>query len=173
MSRKPPDDDFVDFYNARARRLRTTAYLLCGDWHLSQDLCSQVFLKLYRAWPRIERHGPVDAYAHRVLLRTFLDERRRPWRREVPAAEVPPSARPIEAPGDDRVLLRGGLAALPPRQRAVLVLRFFVDLSVEQTAAALDCSPGTVKIQTSDALANLRRRLGDALDDLRPVRKAL
>jgi RNA polymerase sigma-70 factor (sigma-E family) len=172
MSRKPPDDDFVNFYNARARRLRSTAYLLCGDWHLAQDLTSQVFTKLYRVWWRIERTGPVDAYAHRVLLRAFLDERRRPWRREVPVATVLPESMPIDAPGDDRVLLWAALAALPTRQRAVLVLRFWADLSVEQTAAALECAPGTVKSQTSDALANLRRRLGGALDDLRPVRKA-
>ncbi|HTJ32363.1 MAG TPA: SigE family RNA polymerase sigma factor [Dactylosporangium sp.] len=174
--RQAHDDDFAAYYNARARRLRTTAYLLCGDWHLAQDLTQLTFTKLYRVWRRVERQGPVDAFAHRVLLRAFLDERRRPWHREIPA---PVLADRVLADGeaaaphtDDGVVLRAALAALPRRQRAVLVLRFWADLSVEQTAAALDCAPGTVKSQTSDALANLRRTLGAALDDLRPNRKA-
>jgi RNA polymerase sigma-70 factor (sigma-E family) len=166
------DEDFVAYYNARARRLRTTAYLLCGDWHLAQDLTQQTFAKLYAAWRRIDHREPIDAYAHRVLLRAFLDERRRPWRREVPdpAAAAADVAAP-HSPADDGVVLRAALATLPRRQRGVLVLRYWADLSVEQTAAAMDCSTGTVKSQTSDALANLRRALAGALDDLRPRTK--
>jgi RNA polymerase sigma-70 factor (sigma-E family) len=172
LQRQGRDEDFVAFYNARARHLRTTAYLLCGDWHLAQDLTQQTFTKLYRVWRRIERQGPVDAYAHRVLLRAFLDERRRPWRREVPDPfTVPPDIAALDPPGDDGLVLRAALALLPRRQRAVLVLRFWADLSVEQTAAALGCASGTVKSQTSDALANLRRSLGGALEDLRPRTK--
>jgi RNA polymerase sigma-70 factor (sigma-E family) len=160
------DDEFVSYYLARAEQLRTTAYLLCGDWHLAQDLTQLTFTKLYRGWRRIERHDALDQYARRVLLRAFLDERRRPWRREIPTAAIDPSrpARPDGQP-DDRVVLRSALLRLPPRQRAALVLRYWVDLSVEQTAAALGCTSGTVKSQTADGLANLRRLLGGVAND--------
>ena len=76
------DDEFVAFYRARGRHLRDTAYLLCGDWHLAEDLTQITFTKLYRSWRRIERHDVLDQFARRVLMRAFLDERRRPWRRE-------------------------------------------------------------------------------------------
>ena len=72
------DEEFVSYYQARAEHLRTTAYLLCGDWHLAQDLTQLTFTKLYRGWRRIERHDALDQYARRVLLRAYLDERRRP-----------------------------------------------------------------------------------------------
>src|SRR3982750_2296369 len=78
------DEEFVAYYTARAGQLRNTAYLLCGDWHLAEDLTQTTFTKLYRAWSRIDRHEVLDQYARQVLLRTFLDERRRPWRREKP-----------------------------------------------------------------------------------------
>jgi RNA polymerase sigma-70 factor (sigma-E family) len=155
------DEEFVSYYQARAQHLRTTAYLLCGDWHLAQDLTQLTFTKLYRGWRRIERHDALDQYARRVLLRAYLDERRRPWRREVPTDTIDPTrpARPDGQP-DDRVVLRSALMRLPPRQRAALVLRYWVDLSIEQTAAVLGCTSGTVKSQTADGLANLRRLLG-------------
>jgi RNA polymerase sigma-70 factor (sigma-E family) len=164
------EDEFVAYYRARADHLRTTAFLLCGDWHQAQDLTQLAFTKLYRAWRRIERHDSLDQYARRVLLRAYLDERRRPWRREVPVEIIDPT---IPAPEghspDDRVVLRAALARLPRRQRAVLVLRFWVDLPVEQVADLMGCSTGTVKSQTSDGLANLRRVLGRAAEDLRHI----
>jgi RNA polymerase sigma-70 factor (sigma-E family) len=164
------EDDFVAYYNARADHLRTTAYLLCGDWHQAQDLVQLTFTKLYRAWRRIERHESLDQYARRVLLRAYLDERRRPWRREVPAEIIDPA---IPAPDgdspDDRVVLRAALARLPARQRAVLVLRFWADLPVELVADLMGCAAGTVKSQTSDGLANLRRVLGRAAEDLKHI----
>ena len=164
------DDDFIAYYEARAGHLRTTAYLLCGDWHLAQDLVQLTFTKLYQVWRRVERHESLDQYARRVLLRAFLDERRRPWRHEVPtqiidAGQAAPGTRSPE----DGVVLRAALTRLPRRQRAVLVLRFWADLSVDQTAAVLGCSSGTVKSQTSDALAGLRRVLGNAVNDFRPI----
>jgi RNA polymerase sigma-70 factor (sigma-E family) len=161
------DDDFASYYNARAEHLRTTAYLLCGDWHLAQDLVQLTFTKLYRVWRRIERHQTLDQYARRVLLRSFLDERRRPWRREVPTevVEPMPAAAAVGSP-DDRIVLKAALADLAPRQRAVVVLRFWADLPVEEVAAALGCSTGTVKSQTSDGLANLRRALGGVASDI-------
>jgi RNA polymerase sigma-70 factor (sigma-E family) len=164
------DDDFVSYYNARAEHLRTTAYLLCGDWHLAQDLTQLTFTKLYRAWHRIERHDTIDQYARRVLLRAYLDERRRPWRREVPTEILDPTlpAAPHDSP-DERMALKAALSHLAPRQRAVLVLRFWVDLPVAQVAEVLGCSAGTVKSQTSDALAALRRVLGNPKTDLEHI----
>jgi RNA polymerase sigma-70 factor (sigma-E family) len=165
------DDDFIAYYNARAGQLRTTAYLLCGDWHLAQDLAQLTFTKLYRAWHRVDRHDSLDQYARRVLMRAYLDERRRPWRREVPAESIDWAlAANNGGSPDDRVVLKAALSHLARRQRAVLVLRFWVDLSVEQTADVLGCSTGTVKSQTSDGLANLRRVLGSATNELRHIR---
>jgi RNA polymerase sigma-70 factor (sigma-E family) len=161
--RRAYDGDFVAYYNARAALLRNTAYLLCGDWHLAEDLTQAAFTKLYRAWPRIERHDTLDQYARQVLLRTFLDDRRRPWRREKP---TPPedAVLDVTAPEvggvEDRELLRSALQQVPARRRAVLILRFWADLPVDQVAQILGCSAGTVKSQTSRGLADLRDALG-------------
>jgi RNA polymerase sigma-70 factor (sigma-E family) len=163
------DDEFVAFYTARAAHVRNTAYLLCGDWHLAEDLTQVTFTKLYRVWPRIERHEVLDRYTRQVLLRTFLDERLRPWRREKPAppddAVLDITAPEVRGP-EDREVLRNALQLVPKRRRAVLVLRFWADLPVEQVAEILGCSTGTVKSQTSRGLADLRAALGDALGDL-------
>jgi RNA polymerase sigma-70 factor (sigma-E family) len=159
------EEEFSAYYTARAGRLRSTAYLLCGDWHQAEDLTQVTFTKLYQAWMRIDRHEVLDQYARRVLLRAFLDERRRPWRREsptVPGAGVLDGTAP-EVPGpEDRELLLAALRGLPNRRRAVLVLRYWDDLSVEQVAEVLGCSSGTVKSQASRALADLREVLGDS-----------
>ena len=158
------DDEFVAYYTARGGHLRSTAYLLCGDWHLAEDLVQTTFTKLYRAWPRIEQRDSLDGYARRVLVRAFLDERRRPWRREQATAPESPALDGVAAPGaapDDRMALDQALAGLSERHRAVLVLRFWADLSVEQVADLLGCSTGTVKSQTSRALARLRPAVTD------------
>src|SRR5215468_145753 len=146
------DDDFVAFYSVRGNSLRNTAYLLCGDWHLAEDLTQITFTKLYRAWRRIERHDTLDQYARRVLLRVFLDERRRPWRRELATLPESPALDrvTVEDPSpEQRLALEPALLRLSRRHRAVLVLRFWADLSVEETAEALGCSTGTVKSQTA------------------------
>lgn len=142
--------------------LRRTAYLLCGDWHMADDLVSTALVKLFRHWKRVSEMENIDAYARRVLLRAWLDERRRPWRRErftdaMPEPTVP--APVTEAAVVDRMALAAQLAELPPRRRAVLVLRYFCDLSVEDTAEVLRCSTGTVKSQTARALDTLRERM--------------
>ena len=158
-ARRSVDDDFVAYYTARGAGLHHTAYLLCGDWHLAEDLTQTTFTKLYRVWRRVERHDVLDQYARRVLLRVFLDERRRPWRREFatvpdsPALDVTAPADPVP---DERLELQAALMRLSKRHRAVLVLRFWADLSVEQVADVLGCSTGTVKSQTSRGLAGLR-----------------
>ena len=167
--RRGYEDEFVTYYAARAAQLRNTAFLLCGDWHLAEDLTQTTFTKLYRAWSRIDRHEVLDQYARQVLLRTFLDERRRPWRREKPT--LPDDAvLDVTAPevrgSEDREVLRAALQQVPKRRRAVLILRFWADLSVEQVATILGCTTGTVKSQTSRGLADLREALGDELGDL-------
>jgi RNA polymerase sigma-70 factor (sigma-E family) len=158
---KEKDSEFTAYYAARGGTMRSTAYLLCGDWHLAEDLTQTAFAKLYRVWGRVKRHDSLDAYVRRVLLRAFLDERRRPWRRE--HAVEPDSALLNEVRAPDQagpgVDMRKALAAVPPRQRAVLVLRFWADLSVEQTAEALGCSTGNVKSQTARGLVTLREAL--------------
>jgi RNA polymerase sigma-70 factor (sigma-E family) len=149
---------YREYVSARLEPLRRTAYLLCGDWHTADDLVSMALTKLFRHWRRVSAMDNVDAYVRRIVLNAWLDERRRPWRREQSAAEVPD--RQVVAPDSaQRLALMAYLQELPPRRRAVLVLRYFCDLSVEETAEVLSCSTGTVKSQTSRALDTLRLRL--------------
>ena len=154
------EDAFRAFALSRRPALRRTAFLLCGDWHQADDLVQTSLVKLYVAWPRVRTSGPPDAYAHRTLVRCFLDERRRPWRRESPVDTIAESATAVWA-DDEQADLGSALARLPRRQRATLLLRFWLDMSVTQTAEALGCSEGTVKSQTARALATLRNLLGD------------
>ncbi len=163
-------DGYREYVSGRLVYWRRTAYLLCGDWYLADDLVSTALGRLYRHWRRVSTMDNVDAYVRRMLLRAWLDERRRPWRRESSTAVLPERASAGEAePVADRVTILAHLAELPPRRRAVIVLRYFCDLSVEDTALALDCSTGTVKSQTSRALDTLRARLGgvDAPEEAR------
>lgn len=169
--RRAHDEEFVAYYAARAGHLRNTAYLLCGDWHLAEDLTQTAFTKLYRAWARIDRHDVLDQYARRVLLRAFLDEHRRPWRREravLPGDETLDAVVPEHRGVEDRQVLKTALLRIPKGRRAVLVLRFWADLSVEQVAEVLGCSAGTVKSQTARGLDNLREVLGDAFEPISP-----
>jgi RNA polymerase sigma-70 factor (sigma-E family) len=150
--------DFVEYVASRSAALRRTGYLLCGDWHQAEDLTQLALAKLYGAWRRIDRSGSVDAYARRTLLRTYLDERRRPWHREYPAKELPEQASRTD-PADDRLALMAALRSLPRSQRAVVVLRYWEDLSVAETADWLQISEGTVKSASARGLAALREGL--------------
>ncbi|MEV6305709.1 SigE family RNA polymerase sigma factor [Actinoplanes sp. NPDC051861] len=158
-------DEYREFVAGRMDGWRRTAYLLCGDWHAADDLVSIALVRLYRHWGRVSRIEHPEAYVRQILVRAMLNERRRPWRREQPVTAVPDS--PSAVPGPDRVAdeqrFMALLSELPPRRRAVLVLRYFCDLSVEETAAQLGCSTGTVKSQTSRALEALRVRLDAVL----------
>ncbi len=160
------DHEFGEYVDARALLMRRTAYLLCGDWHHAEDLVQTALTKLYVAWPRVRRNGTVDAYARQVLVRTAIDESRRPHRRHEAVSDVLPEVS-VAAEGriEDTVDVRRALAELTPKQRAVVVLRFWEDLPVEETARLLGCSEGTVKSQTAKGLAALRRLLATA----RPV----
>ncbi|WP_326567844.1 SigE family RNA polymerase sigma factor [Amycolatopsis rhabdoformis] len=156
----PWDGEFARYFGERAHSLRATAYLLCGDWHRAEDLTQAALLKLYLAWPRLSRHDSLDAYARKIVLRTFLAENRRSrWKRER-LTDAPPDVPARDAETEHDMLVRQALAVLAPRQRAVLVLRYFEDLSVDETAATLGCSTGTVKSQAARGLATLRNRLG-------------
>lgn len=152
---------FRAFAHTRRPGLRRTAYLLCGDWHQADDLVQTTLTKLYVAWRRVRSNEAPDAYARRILTRCFLDERRRPWRRESPVDVLEDQAGPTGGSHDAAIDLRAALAELPARQRATVVLRFWADASVTETADALGCSEGTVKSQTARAIATLRSLLAD------------
>ncbi|ANN21039.1 RNA polymerase subunit sigma-24 [Amycolatopsis orientalis] len=162
----PWDGEFARYFGERAHNLRATAYLLCGDWHQAEDITQAALLKLYLAWPRLARHDALDGYARKIVLRTFLSEHRRVWRkREKLTGELPEL--PAETAGNEQeMLVRHALSGIAPKQRAVLVLRYFEDLSVEETAATLGCSTGNVKSQSARGLATLRKRLGPHFGEL-------
>ena len=153
-------DEFGALFASRAEPLRRTAYLLCGDWHRAEDLVQTSFARVYAAWPRVRDRQALEAYLRRTLLHAHLDESRRRWRGETPTETLPESPE-LAADGatEDRMVLRAALAQVPPRQRACLVLRYFDDCSVADTARALDCSEGTVKSNTARGLTALRAAL--------------
>jgi RNA polymerase sigma-70 factor (sigma-E family) len=151
--------EYDDMYAAWWPRLVRTAYAVAGDLGLAEDAVQTAFAKAYRSWRRISRLEAPEAYLRRMVVNEVLNDRRLARRRhEVSRAEPP--ERVGEAPdpfaGDE---LWEAIAGLPPRQRAVLVLRYYEDLSEQQIADALGCRPGTVKSQASAALATLRTRL--------------
>jgi RNA polymerase sigma-70 factor (sigma-E family) len=147
---------FREYVSTRMERLRRTAYLLCHDWHTADDLVAIALDKLFQRWKRAREMADLDAYTRRILLNAWLDERRRPWRREFTRERLPDGPAPAApAPADEHGLLTL-LRTLPRHQRAVLVLRFFCDLSVEETAETLGVPTGTVKSQTARGLDALR-----------------
>jgi RNA polymerase sigma-70 factor (sigma-E family) len=157
--RRTDEAAYRQYVTTRMDRLRRTAYLYCRDWHTADDLVAITIDKLYRHWGRAGQAANLDAYTHRVLVRSFLDEKRRPWQREEVIGELPdlPAvADPPEAGVLGRAHLLDLLSALPPRRRAVIVLRLYCDLSVEETAEILGCTAGTVKSQTARGLDTLR-----------------
>lgn len=156
---------FTEFAGLRATALQRTAYLMVGDLQLAQDLVQEALTKTYVAWPRLRDPQNAEAYARRVLTTTAID-----WFRRRSSAERPtdtmPERRTAMPDVDTRLVLWEAVQALPPRQRAAVVLRFYEDLTEAQTAAAMECAVGTVKSQVSVALAKLRAALGDDPDSL-------
>lgn len=150
--------DFEEFVAARSTALWRSAYLLTGDAHRAEDLLQAALVKTWRRWDRIVRREAAEAYVRTALVSTYTDWWRRRWNGEVPTGELPEGApAPSEATRVDvRRDVLAALALLPRGQRAVVVLRYFDDLTEAQTAAALGVSVGTVKSQTSRALATLR-----------------
>jgi RNA polymerase sigma-70 factor (sigma-E family) len=149
------DKEFAEYFSARFDKARRIAYAMCGDWVEAEELAQHGFVRLYSHWPRVAATNP-DAYLRTVLTRLFLDTRRRGRKREQLVAEPPDQFMDPDYSADDRQTLVAALQHVPPRQRAVLVLRIIQDLSVEQVAETLRCSPGTVKSQTARGLQALR-----------------
>jgi RNA polymerase sigma-70 factor (sigma-E family) len=150
------DAGFREFARTRTLALRRTAYLLCGDWHLAEDLVQSALLKLYGAWPRVHASEAVDKYTRQILLRCWLDEQRRPWRKRERRDGIVPEKEHVDQPSGISDILLTALAELPPKQRAAVVMRYCNDLPIAEVAAALRCSEGTVKSQTSRGLETLR-----------------
>ncbi|MFC0003976.1 SigE family RNA polymerase sigma factor [Micromonospora siamensis] len=151
-----PPDGFDEFVISRSPRLLRTAYLLTHDRALAEDLLQTALARAWEAWSRVQ--GDPEPYVRRILVNTYASWWRRRWTGERPTGELPePPAEPDpHTRFDDREQLWRALGRLPRRQRAVLVLRYFEDLSEAEIADTLGCSPGTVKSQASKALAKLR-----------------
>jgi RNA polymerase sigma-70 factor (sigma-E family) len=153
------DTEFVQFVDAHARELRRTAYLMCGDWQRAEDATQDALVKLYVAWARLERRGGLRAYAHRAVTSAVVDQGRRPWRREVGGRPLPDRGADPTEHVDRRLAVVWALQTLPRRRRQCVVLRYFADLSVEDTAHQLGITAGTVKSQTARALEQVRDSL--------------
>ncbi|GAB3945087.1 SigE family RNA polymerase sigma factor [Micromonospora vulcania] len=149
-------EGFDDFVVTRSPRLLRTAFLLTGEWALAEDLLQTALARAWEAWRRID--GDPEPYVRRIIVNAYASSWRRRWRGELPTADLPETA--VEADPnagvDDRDRLWRALGRLPRRQRAVLVLRYFEDLSEFEISETLGCSVGTVKSQASRALAKLR-----------------
>jgi len=156
---------FDEFATARTKRLFQYAYLVSGDWHEAQDLVQTTLAKVYVAWRRIERQENVDAYARRVLLRAYLSHRRLKRSTETPVADVPPVATSSDD-ADLRLTLMSALRTLPPRNRAIVVLRYFEGHGIDAVAEILGMSQSAVKSANARSLAVLRTSLGAAREDL-------
>ena len=159
------EDAFRDFVVGRSPAYLRTAFLLSGDWGHAEDLLQTSLAKVYRAWSRLHDHDNLDAYVRRVMVNTQTTWWRRAWRAEQPTGKLPdwPGPDALHA-SDDRDRLRRALLTLPARQRAVVVLRHYEDLSEAEVARILGCSVGTVKSQCARALAKLRDALNDPHD---------
>ncbi|MFB9311596.1 SigE family RNA polymerase sigma factor [Nocardioides plantarum] len=150
------DAEFTEFVTARQTHLRRIAYAVCGDWNRADDVLQTALTKLYVAWPRLRRDGREEAYVRQIIVRTDIDEHRRPSRREQPGLDGHDGAARAELPVEERSALFDALQALPVMQRKTVVLRHWLGLSVEETAAELRISTGTVKSHTSRAIAALQ-----------------
>lgn len=160
--------DFAAFVHARSASLHRAAYLLVGERGLAQDLVQEALTKTYVAWPKLREPAAAEAYTRKAITTTAIGwYRRKGWHGERPVAETPADA----AVGADHAetVAQGDavwavVQALPPRQRAAVVLRYYEDLTEAQTAEQMGCAVGTVKSQVAAALRTLRRELGDAPD---------
>jgi len=162
VSQEDRDAAFVEYVAARQVHLRRIAYAVCGDWHRADDLLQTALTRLYVAWPRVRRDGTPDAYVRRIIVRSNIDESRRPWRRERAGLAGHDRAADSGLPVEERSELFDALQALPEMQRKVVVLRHWLGLSVEETASELRISGGTVKSHSSRAITSLQRVLGES-----------
>jgi RNA polymerase sigma-70 factor (sigma-E family) len=154
------DREFAEFAQTRSTALRRTAFLLCGDWQRAEDIVQTALVKLYVAWHRVQRDGNIDGYVRTILTRTAIDEFRRAHRRREQLVDDPPELPTWQRDSDNAIDVQRVLDQLPSGQRAVIVLRYWEDLSIAETAQTLRISDGTVKSQTAKALTSMRRLLG-------------
>ncbi len=165
--RAEDENEFREFVVAQMSQLRKLAYVTCGDWHTAEDAVANALIKLYPRWRRLDRP---DLYVKTAVYRAAIDETRRPWRRERSSGDAVPDVAHGDsaAETDERLRVWAALRAVPPRQRAAVILRHYEGLSVEDTARILGCSVGTAKSQSSRGLAKLRDILGtqDTLEEL-------
>lgn len=153
------EERFRDFVTARRDSLRSLAYATCGDWHAADDAVANALAKLYPRWSKVEHP---EAYARTMVVRAAIDEKRRPWRRERSATGALPEValRDPALATDERLRMRAAMLQLAPKQRAVVVLRFYEGLSTAEIAQVLGCNEGTVKSHCSRGLNKLRKVLG-------------
>jgi len=167
--RRRDEEEFVAFATAARARLRRTAFLISGDWELASDIVQEALIRVYVAWPRIERKGGLPTYARRCVVNVAIDLGRKRSSTEVPAGpdamDRPAGTVDLGVPAREALL--DALRELPPRQRACVVLRYFEDLSIRETAEVLGCHEGTVKSQTARALDSLRQQthIQDLVDE--------
>ncbi|HEY1174942.1 MAG TPA: SigE family RNA polymerase sigma factor [Phytomonospora sp.] len=171
MSPPSRDDEFGDFVASRTQRLRQFAYICCGDWHRAEDVVQTALVRLYAVWDRPKQS--VDAYVRRIIVNQLFNERRRlRFTRERVSDELPePPGPDTAAVAADRVTVVGAMLRLPRRQRAAIALRFWEDLSVEDTAKVLGCSTGAVKNLTMRGIQAMREFLTES--DLHAIEGAL
>ena len=158
------DAEYCEYVAARLSSLRRLAAVLCDDWQRADDLVQVTLTKLYVHWGRARAADHPDAYARTVLVHEFIQERRSLWVKRVSLVGRVSDSPAAVVDQDVLLDLRAAVAALPARQRATLVLRFYCDLNVDRCAEILGCSPGTVKSQTARALETVRRTLGPGQD---------
>ena len=151
----------IEYVSARLPSLRRLALLLCHHWQRADDLVQAAIIRLYVKWGKAAAADNTDAYVRTMLVREFLHEHRSGWARLVILGDELPAEQAAPVVDREAALdLQAAIAALPPRQRAALVLRFYCDQSVEASAEILGCSQGTMKSQSARALSTLRRLLG-------------
>jgi RNA polymerase sigma-70 factor (sigma-E family) len=163
--RPDPRQEYVEYLTSRLPQLRRTAYLLCGDQHRAEDLAQDTAITLYVKWHRAHAADNIDAYVYRMLVRQYLRQQRLAWSRVLLADRTPEQAALPESSIEERDRVATAVARLGHRQRAVIVLRYFCDMSVADTASVLGCSEGTVKSQAARAVATLRTLLNDSITD--------
>jgi RNA polymerase sigma-70 factor (sigma-E family) len=164
--------EFREYFTARRDAVRRTAYVLCGDWHWADDLTQNAFIRLAVSWRRVRDREALDGFVRTCLVRAYLADVRRVWRRRERTVAEPPDLvqqTQIDTPEGavGRTTFAAALRQLPPRQRAVLVCRYYHDLDVAATAQTLGCSQGTVKSQAARGLAKLRELIDE--DDMMTV----
>ncbi len=154
------DAEFTEYLAARQAALLRTAYLVCGDRHQAEDVLQTALAKLYLSWDKVRDRGALDAYVRRIVVNETTSAWRRPWhRRERSTDELPETAAHHDQYDEGRsAALWEVVRSLPPKARAVVVLRYYEQLTETETAQTLGISTGTVKSQSNRAMAQLRER---------------